>query len=117
MKEIRKAGGAHVALVCSAAKAAYDAAFNSVRPTGTLLAVGLPAESICFPPIMMAARKCELRLPLWALAKTFAACWQWPRLGKLHCDVISKPLEFANEALELLRTGQVSGRIVLTFPG
>ena len=41
VKEIRKAGGAHVALVCSAAKVAYDAAFNSVRPTGTLLAVGV----------------------------------------------------------------------------
>jgi D-arabinose 1-dehydrogenase-like Zn-dependent alcohol dehydrogenase len=36
--------------------------------------------------------------------------------GKVHCDVTSKPLEFANEALELLRTGQVAGRMVLTFP-
>ena len=36
VKEIRKAGGAHVALVCSAAKAAYDTAFNCLRPTGTL---------------------------------------------------------------------------------
>jgi D-arabinose 1-dehydrogenase-like Zn-dependent alcohol dehydrogenase len=37
--------------------------------------------------------------------------------GKLHCDIASKPLESANQALDLLRKGQVSGRIVLTFPG
>jgi D-arabinose 1-dehydrogenase-like Zn-dependent alcohol dehydrogenase len=34
----------------------------------------------------------------------------------VHCDITSKPLEFANEALEVLRTGQVAGRMVLTFP-
>src|SRR5579863_8197646 len=45
-KEFRKMGGAHVALVTSAAKAAYDMAFNCIRPSGTLLVVGLPAENI-----------------------------------------------------------------------
>jgi propanol-preferring alcohol dehydrogenase len=55
VKELRRVGGAHVALVTSAAKAAYDTAFPCVRPGGMLLAVGLPSESICFPPILMAA--------------------------------------------------------------
>src|SRR5437879_1490226 len=47
-KELRAKGGVHVALVTSAAKAAYDLAFSCLRPTGTLLVVGLPSESLCF---------------------------------------------------------------------
>jgi len=37
VKELRRAGGVHAALVTSAAKAAYDTAFPCVRPTGMLL--------------------------------------------------------------------------------
>src|SRR5580698_10339161 len=37
VKELRRAGGAHVAIVTSAAKAAYDTAFPCVRGSGTLL--------------------------------------------------------------------------------
>jgi propanol-preferring alcohol dehydrogenase len=33
--------------------------------------------------------------------------------GKLRCHVTSRPLDQAAEALEQLRRGQVSGRIVL----
>src|SRR5579863_360939 len=36
VKEMRRAGGIHAALVASAAKAAYDTAFRCVRPTGSL---------------------------------------------------------------------------------
>ena len=49
VKQLRRKGGVHVALVTSAAKAAYDMAFSCLRPTGTLLVVGLPSENICFP--------------------------------------------------------------------
>jgi propanol-preferring alcohol dehydrogenase len=34
--------------------------------------------------------------------------------GKIRCHVVARPLSQANEALDLLRRGQVSGRIVLT---
>ncbi len=37
VKELRKTGGVHAALVTSAAKAAYEMAFSCLRPTGTLL--------------------------------------------------------------------------------
>ena len=48
IKQLRALGGVHVALVTSAAKAAYDMAFYCVRPSGVLLAVGLPAQDISF---------------------------------------------------------------------
>src|SRR6202011_2747546 len=61
VKELRRGGGVHVALVTSAAKAAYDTAFPCVRPAGMLLVVGLPSESICFPPILMAASEVRIQ--------------------------------------------------------
>jgi len=115
-KQIRSAGGVHVAIVCSAAKAAYDAAFGSLRPTGTLLAVGLPAENISFPPIMMAAREARIKASSVGTREDVRGVLAMAAAGKLHCQVSEKPLEFANEALELLRKGQVAGRIVLKFP-
>ncbi|HUJ83528.1 MAG TPA: alcohol dehydrogenase catalytic domain-containing protein, partial [Candidatus Acidoferrales bacterium] len=60
-KEFRRSGGAHVALVTSGSRPAYDTAFAALRPTGLLLVVGLPAEDICFPPIMMAAREVRIQ--------------------------------------------------------
>lgn len=115
-KQMRSAGGAHVALVCSAAKAAYDMAFSCLRPTGTLLVVGLPAENICFPPILMAAGEVRIKASAVGTRKDLLGVLEMAAAGKLHCDVTSRPLEFANEALQLLRSGQVAGRNVLTFP-
>jgi alcohol dehydrogenase, propanol-preferring len=115
-KQMRSAGGAHVALVCSAAKAAYDMAFSCLRPTGTLQVVGLPAENICFPPILMAAGEVRIKASAVGTRKDLLGVLEMAAAGKLHCDVTSRPLEFANEALQLLRSGQVAGRIVLTFP-
>jgi len=60
VKELRGAG-MHAALVTSAARKAYDTAFPCVRPGGTLLVVGLPSESICFPPIVMAALEVRIQ--------------------------------------------------------
>ena len=116
VKEIRRAGGAHVALVCSAAKAAYDAAFGSLRPTGALLAVGLPAENICFPPILMAAGEVRIQASAVGTRKDLREVLALAAAGKIRCEVSARPLEFANDALELLRKGQVAGRIVLAFP-
>jgi propanol-preferring alcohol dehydrogenase len=115
-KELRSSGGAHVALVCSAAKSAYDTAFASLRPTGTLLVVGLPAENICFPPILMAAGEVRIKASAVGTRKDVRGVLAMAAAGKIRCDVTSHPLEFANDALELLREGRVAGRIVLTFP-
>jgi propanol-preferring alcohol dehydrogenase len=115
VKQMRSAGGAHVALVCSAAKAAYDMAFSCLRATGTILAVGLPAENICFPPILMAAGEVRIKASAVGTRKDLRGVLAMAAAGKLHCDVTSRPLEFANDALQLLRSGQVAGRIVLTF--
>ena len=113
-KELRGKGGVHLALVTSAAKAAYDQAFSCLRPTGTLLAVGLPSENICFPPILMAAREVRIRASAVGTRQDVRAVLAMASAGKLRGHATARPLDHANEVLNQLRRGQVSGRIVLT---
>jgi propanol-preferring alcohol dehydrogenase len=114
VKELRRTGRVHVALVTSAAKAAYDAAFSCLRPTGTLLVVGLPAENICFPPILMAAGEIRIHASTVGTRQDLREVLNMAAAGKVRCQVVARPLAQANEALDQLRKGQVSGRIVLT---
>jgi propanol-preferring alcohol dehydrogenase len=115
IKELRAKGGVHVAIVTSAAKTAYDVAFSCLRPTGTLLVVGLPPENICFPPILMAAREVRIRASAVGTRQDVREVLAMASQGKIRCHVTACPLADANEVLEQLRHGQVAGRIALTF--
>lgn len=114
VKELRRAGGVHAALVTSASKAAYDAAFKCVRPAGILLVVGLPSEPICFAPISMAASEIRIQASSVGTRENLRRVLAMAAAGKLRCQVASRPLAQANEVLAELRKGTVSGRIVLT---
>jgi len=113
VKELRRGGGVHAALVTSAAKAAYDVAFPCVRPGGILLAVGLPSESICFPPILMAALELRIQASSVGTRQDMRELLAMAVAGKIRCQVTTRPLAQVNEVLEQLRHGEVSGRMVL----
>jgi alcohol dehydrogenase, propanol-preferring len=113
VKELRRAGGVHAALVTSAAKAAYDTAFPCVRPTGMLLVVGLPSESLCFPPILMAATEVRIQASSVGTRQDLREVLAMGAARKVRCQTTTRPLEQVNEALEQLRQGKVSGRMVL----
>lgn len=112
-KELRAKGGVHAALVTSAAKAAYDTAFSSVRPTGMLLAVGLPAEDLSFPPIMMAASEIRIQATAVGTRQDLRDVLAIAAAGKLRCQTASFPLGEANRVLEKMRAGGLRGRAVL----
>lgn len=114
VKQLRRSGGIHVSLVSSAAKAAYDMAFYCLRPTGTLLVVGLPSENICFPPILMAAGEIKIEASAVGTRQDLQEVLALAAAGKLHCQVESRPLSQVNQVLDDLRRGRATGRIVLT---
>jgi propanol-preferring alcohol dehydrogenase len=114
VKELRGKGGVHVCLVSSAAKSAYDTAFACLRPTGTLLVVGLPAENLCFPPILMAAGEVRVQASAVGTRQELREVVAIAASGRVHCQVEARPLSQVNEVLDELRRGQVAGRIVLT---
>lgn len=114
VKEFRALGGAHVVLVTSAAKAAYDTAFGCLRQRGTLLVVGLPSENICFPAIMMAAGEVRIQASAVGTRQDVRDVLALAAAGKLKCQVASRPLSDVNDVLEEMRHGRISGRVVLT---
>jgi alcohol dehydrogenase, propanol-preferring len=113
VKAIRAKGGVHAALVTSAAKAAYDTAFACVRPSGMLLAVGLPAQDLSFPPILMAAVEVRIQATAVGTRKDLEEILALGAAGKVRCEVAAWPLTQANEVLEMLRQGKIAGRGVL----
>jgi len=113
-KELRASGGVHVALVASAATKAYDTAFACLRPSGTLLVVGLPAEKICFPPILMAAGEVTIRASAVGTRQDLREVLALAASGRIRCETHSYPLSDVNDVLDHLRHGSISGRAVLS---
>ncbi len=114
IRQLRAQGGAHTVLVTSASKSAYDMAFYALRPTGTLLVVGLPAENICFPPILMAGGEVQIQASAVGTRDDVRSVLAMAAAGQLSCRVSARPLADAGAALADLRQGRVTGRNVLT---
>jgi alcohol dehydrogenase, propanol-preferring len=113
VKQMRGSGGVHIALVTSGAKAAYDMAFYCVRPTGTLLVVGLPAKEISFPPILMAAGEIQIKASAVGTREDLREVLAMGAAGMVHCQVTTRPLAEVQHVLGQLSRGEVSGRIAL----
>jgi len=113
VKELRRSGGVHVALVTSAAKSAYDMAFYSLRPGGTLLAVGLPAHEISFPAILMAAGEIQIKASAVGTREDLCEILAMGAAGTVHCRVSTRPLADVGEVLGQLSRGEISGRVAL----
>jgi propanol-preferring alcohol dehydrogenase len=88
-------------------------AFHSLRPSGILLIVGLPAENICFPPIMMAAREVRMQATAVGTRQDLREVLAMAAAGKIRCQVATHPLAQAEAVLSKLRRGEISGRAVL----
>jgi propanol-preferring alcohol dehydrogenase len=114
VKELRRAGSVHVAMVTSGSKAAYDTAFSCVRPTGKLMVVGLPPE-ITFAPIMMAAKEIRVQASAVGTRQDLVEMLEMAAAGKLHCQVATRPLSETNAILDEMRAGKISGRMVLSM--
>ncbi len=117
VKEMRRSGGAHVALVTSAAKTAYDMALYCVRPSGTMLVVGLPAKEISFPAIVMTGGEIQIKGSAVGTREDLAEVLAMGAAGSVHCQVATRPLADVQEILGQLSRGEVSGRIALRLHG
>ena len=100
-------------LVTSAAKSAYDMAFCCVRPTGTLLVVGLPAQEISFPAILMTAGEIQIKASAVGTREDLREVLAMGATGTVQCQVTTRPLAEVQEVLGQLSRGEISGRVVL----
>jgi propanol-preferring alcohol dehydrogenase len=111
VKQIRKMGGAQAAVVTSGAKAAYDNAFYAVRPGGALMVVGMPAEDLTFPAIMM--REIRIQSSATGTRDDLRELLDLADAGKVKCRVETRRLEEVNQVLDEMRAGKITGRVVL----
>jgi len=109
IKELRRMGSAHVAVVTSGAKAAYDTAFYCLRGTGTLVVVGMPADDLTFPAIQM--REIKIMSSATGTREDLREILQMAAAGKVKCLVETRPLAAVNEVFEQMRRGQITGRV------
>jgi propanol-preferring alcohol dehydrogenase len=113
VKQLRKLGGAHVAVVTSAAKAAYDTAFYAVRSSGTLMVVGMPAEDLSFPAIMM--REIRIMSSATGTREDLREVLELAAAGRLKCQVETRSLSQINDVFDEMRRAKINGRVVLTM--
>jgi propanol-preferring alcohol dehydrogenase len=110
-KMFRGMGGVHAAIVTSSSKAAYAQAFYAVRPAGALMVVGLPADDIAFPAIMM--REIKIRSVATGTRDDQRAVLDLAGSGSIRCLVETCDLTSINETLDKMRRGEIAGRIAV----
>jgi propanol-preferring alcohol dehydrogenase len=115
VRAIRKLGGVHFAVVAANAKAAYDAAIGYLRPSGTIVVVGLPAEPLTFMGSALSSREARIVASSVGTRQDLRETLALAAAGKMRCHVETRPLSAVNESLADLKRGAVVGRLVLTF--
>ena len=115
IKTVRQSGGVHVAIVTSAAKAAFDAALKCLRPAGTLSVVGVPPEPLTFSALGLVSGEFRVMGSAVGTRDDLRATLELGASGKVRCRTETVPLDGVNVALERMRRGALSGRVVLTF--
>lgn len=111
--EIASAGGADVVLVAAGTKAAYDSAFTSIRPGGTVLIVGLPPEPLSVDAGLLVRNEARVIGSAVGTRQDVRETLALAAAGKLHCRTESRPLERVNDVLEAMHRGELLGRVVL----
>src|SRR5262249_1717864 len=114
-KEIKKAtgGGAHVVMVTSGSRAAYETALRSVRKGGTLSIVGMAPEPVPLSTVAMVSG--EYRIVASAVGKRqdLREILQLASEGKVKCRIETRPFDAAENVLEEMKDGKLIGRTVL----
>ncbi len=115
LKAVRQMGGVHVAVVTSAAKAAFDTALKCLRPAGTLSVVGLPADALTFSALALVSGEVRIIGSAVGTREDLRAVLDLGASGKVRCHTETMPIHRVNEVLERMRGGGITGRVVLTL--
>ena len=113
VKAVRKLGGVHVAVVTSAAKAAYDMAVRCLRPAGTLAVVGLPAEPLAFQALALVGSEVRIVSAAVGTRDDLRATLDLAVAGKLRCRIEQVPLDRVNDVFARMERSAINGRMVL----
>lgn len=119
VKDIQAAAGGegpHSALVSAASSSAYEQAIAYLRPGGTLMVVGLPAQAQLGAPIFWTVVKGISIIGSYVGNRQDAReALEIASLGKIKCHLAIQPLSALSDVYEGLEQGKVVGRVVLNM--
>lgn len=114
-KEIKKLGGAHIVMVTSGSKAAYETALRSLRKGGTLSVVGMSPEPISLSTVAMVSGEYRIVASAVGTRADLREVLQFAAEGKVRCRIETRPFDQADAVLNEMQSGSLLGRVVLTF--
>jgi propanol-preferring alcohol dehydrogenase len=114
-KQIKRLGGAHVAMVTSASRAAYETALRSLRRGGTLAVVGMAPEPIPISTVALVAGETRIIASAVGTREDLRELLELAGEGKIHCRTEARSFEEINDILAEMRHGRLLGRVVLSM--
>ncbi len=112
-KEIKARKGAHVAIVTSGSKAAYQTALRSLRRMGTLVIVGMTPEPIPLDIQAMLAGEYKIMASTVGTRQDLQEVLQLAAEGGIRCHYRTATLPEINQILDEMQSGRLVGRVVL----
>lgn len=108
-----KVGGAHAAVVTAVSKAAFNDAVNAVRAGGTVVAVGLPVESMDLSIPRLVLDGIRVKGSLVGTREDLAEAFQFGAEGKVVPRCQLRPMEDINDIFKEMEEGKIKGRMVI----
>jgi propanol-preferring alcohol dehydrogenase len=108
-----KVGGAHAAVVTAVGKAAFNAAVGAVRAGGTVVAVGLPIESMDLSIPRLVLDGIQVIGSLVGTRQDLKEAFQFAAEGKVVPKFQLRPMEDINDIFKEMEEGKIKGRMVI----
>ncbi|HKQ79315.1 MAG TPA: zinc-dependent alcohol dehydrogenase [Blastocatellia bacterium] len=116
-REIKKAtgGGAHVVMVTSGSRAAYETALRSIRKAGTLAIVGMAPEPVPLSTVAMVSGEYRIVGSAVGSREDLREVLQLAAEGKVKCRVETRAFDQVDSVLNEMKAGRLVGRVVLSI--
>jgi len=116
-REIKKAtgGGAHVVMVTSGSRAAYETALRSIRKAGTLAIVGMAPEPVPLSTVAMVSGEYRIVGSAVGSREDLREVLQLASEGKVKCRVETRAFDQVDTVLNEMKEGRLLGRVVLQY--
>jgi propanol-preferring alcohol dehydrogenase len=106
-------GGAHGALITAVSPDACSQGLGMLRRHGTCVLVGLPPGEFPIPIFDVVLKRLTIRGSIVGTRLDMQEALQFAALGKVQPSIELQPLSAVNSVIDRLKTGHVTGRVVL----
>ena len=117
IKNVTGGVGVHTAVVTAVSKVAFNQAVDSVRAGGTVVAVGLPTESMDLSIPRLVLDGIRIQGSLVGTRQDLEEAFAFGAKGLIKPVVQLRPVEDVQAIFDEMHAGLINGRMVLDFTG